>query len=553
MMIAKKMLRSTSILLLLILCLCGYANAAEYLPLQVGTRWVLKHPGTDRPVIIEVTAKNGNAYRVRFTHPWGANEWDLEPHNPKIYMTAYGENGNLAPMPSSTVFFSFVGNQGEKWTNAIGSISVLGSRLTIKGGNQSFQDCVQIKQVSGNSSFFYTFAPGIGFVQFGEGKNAFVLDTSASILPGAAATQAASDDRPAQHVPGGVLGPGTNSASGIKRNVPPRKADSRSLNVGITASTFANEDSSPQNLLKRFDQTSQAGITFLSSALKWTEIEQKPGQFNLEGLDFQISNASRLNVPMSVTLRIIDTVDRVTPNELKRVAWDSPEMSKRVLPLVDALSSRFYGHVKWFMFGNEIDGYFGRHPDEIQSYARLFAMVKEHVKQRSPRTLVSSTVMFGGVDALDGALAPLNDRYDFVSITYYPIRGNFTMRPPSVVFADFDKMRAIANGRKVILQEIGYPSSSLNESSQDKQAEFYKDVFQAMRQNRDLVEAGSFFLLADLSDKFVRDLAGFYGMPGQKVFLAYLQTLGVFDLQGKPKKSWNVFQAEMRQQHLLAN
>jgi hypothetical protein len=123
------------------------------------------------------------------------------------------------------------------------------------------------------------------------------------------------------------------------------------------------------------------------------------------------------------------------------------------------------------------------------------------------------------------------------------------MRPPNVVFGDFDTMRRLAVGRKVVLQEIGYPSSALNESSQDKQAEFYSDVFQALRQNRDLVDAGSFFLLADLSEKFVKDLAGFYGMPSQKVFLAFLQTLGMFDLQGQPKKSWTIFRNEMARQH----
>jgi hypothetical protein len=546
-------MRKVLTLILLMLCLCGYATAADFLPLQVGTKWVLKNPQTDTPVTVEVVSKNGNSYRVRFLHPWGENEWDIESRSSAIYMTAYGENGNLAPMPSNTVFFLFSGNQGAKWTNAIGTLSVANAHLSVKTRDVSFPDCVQIKQVSGNASFFYAFAPGTGFVQFGEGKNAFILDVNASRLPSAPAKQSSADDRPAQHVPGGVLGASTFANSEAQRASAPRKRDNRPLNVGITASVFANEEATPQNLLKRFEQTTEAGITFISSAQKWSEIETNPGQYNLEGLDFQIAHASRLNVPMSVTLRIIDTVDRVTPNDLKRVAWDSPEMVKRVLPMVDAMSSRFHGRVKWFMFGNEIDGYFGRHPDEVQPYARLFAQIKDHVKQRSPETLVSSTVMFGGIDSLAGMLAPLNARYDFVSVTYYPIRGNFTMRPPNVVFADFDKMREVAAGRKVILQEIGYPSSPLNESSQEKQAEFYKNVFQAMRQNRDLVEAGNCFLFADLSDKFVKDLAGFYGMPNQKVFLAFLQTLGMVDMQGQPKKSWDVFRTEMKQQRSSVN
>jgi hypothetical protein len=198
------------------------------------------------------------------------------------------------------------------------------------------------------------------------------------------------------------------------------------------------------------------------------------------------------------------------------------------------------------MFGNEIDGYFGRHPNEVKPFARLLSKVAARMKQLSPKIQVSSTIMFGGIDTLNGLLGPLNDQFEILSITYYPIRGDFTMRSPDAPFTDVQKMRQAAGGRKVVLQEIGYATSPLNASSQEKQAEFYKAMFDALRQNRDLIEAGNFFLLADLPDKFVKDLGGFYGITGSKVFLAYLQSLGMFDLNGRPKKSWDVFRSELK-------
>jgi hypothetical protein len=197
------------------------------------------------------------------------------------------------------------------------------------------------------------------------------------------------------------------------------------------------------------------------------------------------------------------------------------------------------------MFGNEIDGYFGRHPNEVQAFATLLKKVKARVKQHSPETLVSSTIMFGGIETLDSSLRPLDEQFEFLAITYYPIKGDFTMRSPESPYTDFQKMRLYANGRKVVLQEIGYATSQLNASSQEKQARFYEATFDALRQNRDLIEAGNFFLLADLSDQFVKDLSGFYGLNA-KVFTAYLQTLGMFDTKGRPKKSWEVFQRELK-------
>jgi hypothetical protein len=535
--------RQLALLLLLLLFVCGHAFAsAEYLPLKVGTRWVLKHPGMGAPVVIEVVAKNGNTFRVKFSHPWGENEWDLQTQGNKVYMTAYGANGNLAPMPANTLFFSFAGDKNESWTNAIGKLSVVNSHLAVRAGSANYPDCIEVKQVSGSASFYYAFASGIGFVQFGEGKDAFLLDTSQSTLP-ASVSQGPGAGRSSTQISGTSL---------AVRPGPAQQGDHQ-LHIGITASTFANEPSTPQNLLMHFDQISQAGITFLSSAQKWPEIETAPGRFNLQGLDFQIGYANRLNIPMSVTLRLIDTVDRVMPNDLKHVSWDSPAMQGRVLPMVDAMASHFQGRVKWFMFGNEIDGYFSKHTDEIQPFTRLLVEVKKHVYRNAPGTLVGSTLMFGGIDSLSGPLAPLNAQFDFLAFTYYPIRGNFTMRDPDVVFADFNRMHQIAAGRKVVLQEIGYPSSPLNDSSEEKQARFYANVFQAMRKDREFIEAGNLFLLADLPDKFVKDLAGFYGMPNQKVFLTYLQTLGLFDLQGRPKKSWDVVQSELGRERSRTN
>ena len=170
---------------------CGVADAAEYLPLQVNTQWVLRHPSASSPVTIEVAARNGNAYRVRFTHPWGENEWDLEERGNKIYMTGYGQNGQVAPMPGDTVFFSFAGNQGEQWKNAIGTLSISATHVTLNIQGKTYTDCIQIKQTSGKTNFYYSFAPGVGFVQFGEGRDAFLLDQGSSHLPG----QAIAEDR----------------------------------------------------------------------------------------------------------------------------------------------------------------------------------------------------------------------------------------------------------------------------------------------------------------------------------------------------------------------
>jgi hypothetical protein len=221
------------------------------------------------------------------------------------------------------------------------------------------------------------------------------------------------------------------------------------------------------------------------------------------------------------------------------------EMQKRVLRLIDALAPILRDRVQWFVFGNEIDGYFDRHPDEIGDFVRLYDLVATRVHEAAPGVKVSSSVQFGGIDKLNGPLQALNERFEFLMLTYYPMKGDFTVQDPSAPLRDLPRMKTAANGRQVVLQEIGYPTGAANNSNEDLQAQFFRNVFGEMRKDPRTFVAGSVFLMADLRDKFARNLASYYGINGHEPFRAFLQTLGLFDGSGRPKKSWSVFQSEL--------
>lgn len=532
----------------------GLAQSPQsYLPLKEGERWVLRHPGVKKPVTISVLSRVGDGYRVRFDSPFGTNDWTLVPRGGKVLLTQYGKNGQMMDLPPDGVYFDFVSPAGTKWKMTAGQMRVMDRSATVDTGSHRYESAIRIHQ---GKNLSFTFAPGVGFVQFGEGKNAFLLDEGASSLPGAGSVSAGvpspsrgrDDSEPVQHVPGvapaasGV----TAKSDGYQRHFPKHVPSNGPMLVGMTVNTFANESQTPQHLLDRWRQSLDAGVNFVVSNGKWNEIEPKKGKYKLDGLDFQVSEAEKNNLQIAYTLRLIDTVSRTMPSDLEHKRWTDPEMESRVLKLVDALAPKFKGRVKWFMFGNEIDGYFGRHPGEVEDFAHLYDLVNQRLKKLVPGILVSSTMMYGGIETLNGLLRPLNDRFDFLAFTYYPIRGDFTMKDPGIVASDFARMKQAAEGRGVVLQEIGYASSFTNGSSPEKQAEFVKDVFAQLRANRDVFDAGSFFLMADLSEAFVKQLAGFYGMPHAKTFLAFLQTTGFYDLEGKPKPAWGVFQSEMK-------
>lgn len=541
------------------LCLLAAWTAeaqSTYLPLEPGNKWTLRNPRSNKTIVIEVMERKGDEYRISFDSPYGANEWILQPEGDKYYMTQFGNKGKFADLPSETVYFDFGAPEKATWKNVTGTLSIQSKNASLEGDGATYNGVIQIKQ----SRMLFSFADGTGFVQFGEGKNAFILDPSESRIgknppqrgdrPSTREgfvvrekSTPADDNEPVQHVPT----PNARS-SRQERRQPMGRSQGRQGKVlfSITPNAFANESNDPMNLLRNFDRVVNTGMGFLVHNAKWNEFEPRPGKFETDGLNFNVETARKNNIPIAYTFRLIETVDRAMPSDLARLKWTDKKVEARLRRVIEEIVKTSGNQIRWFMLGNEIDGYFGRHPDEVEDFARLFGRMKQHIKELNPSIQVSTTLMFGGVATLDDSLRPLDSQLDFLSFTYYPIRGDFTMKDPGVVSQDVARMRQAADGRKVILQEVGYPSGSRNNSNEDKQAQFYQNIFTELRANGDMVEAACFWVMADLKDEFVRDLSHFYGINNSETFKSFLQTLGMFDGRGRPKKAWQVYEREAR-------
>ena len=518
-------------------------QAQDYLPLSVGNRWVLRnaqHP--DKPVTFEVTQRDGSGYRLTSTTPWGRSEWTLEGHDAKFYMTAYGNgNGQVAPIPPGTLFFDLSSAAGTKWSNRLGKLSVTSTSIVVSTSGGTFERCIQIRHHYGKSTSVFTFAPGIGFVQFGEGTQAFVLDDSASVLPGSVGV--ASSTRPAN--PGSDL---SREHAPIEEHRPARRVGSGAARrpvIGLTANQLAT-DPGPQSIVERFDQVKNTGAKYVVANGSWRELESKEHRYSLDSVNYLVSVAGPAHMEISYTLRIIDTVDRNVPGDLRHTKWTDRKMRDRLFALLDALTPMLKGNVQWFMIGYECNEYFNRHPNEIGDFIDLYRQAKAHLQERVPGIKVSTTLMFSGLGDLDTRLSSLNRDLDFLALTYTPLNPDFGVQDPTVLPKDFARIREFAQGRPVVFQEIGYPSSPIAGSSEEKQAQFYRLAFQEIDRDPTAFAAVNWMMLGDLSDAATRQFSKFYGLKGADKFEAVLQTMGVFDKRGQPKKSWDIFREQMK-------
>lgn len=520
-----------ALLAIVILLVLPSSNAAangqsDYLPLAIGNKWSLSSE-KDR-VVLEVIAEHNGSFDIRFDNSFIPSILRIRPAGEIYFLESVTVHGQTKTMPPGTIYWDFSARPGQTWDNAIGKLTAVSREKHVSGRQRVFDNCVEFRETSkDNKTAFWTFAPGIGFAQFGESTWAYVLDSDA---PNANTSTARPSAPP----------------STATRGVPPARATSATSGssgplIGLSANPFANEGLTPDTVRKHFEQALSAGATYIYLSPKWNELEPSPGNYRFSDLDFQIGQASRYKVPAVLNVRIVDTASRAFPKDLGTKSFSDQVVHGRLLKLLDAMAPHLRGQVKYVMIGNEIDAYFTQHRDQVGDYTELFRAAAKEMKQLVPDVPVSTTITFGGISAADSLLKALLKECDFFSLTYYPLKPDFTVRDPGDVARDIPKIIATAGGKPILLQEVGYPSSPLNGSSEEKQAQIFSNVLDELAARRAQFIGANFFLMSDLSDSVVNNLAQYYNLPNADRFKAFLQTLGMFDTQGRPKKSWDVF------------
>ncbi len=135
--------------------------------------------------------------------------------------------------------------------------------------------------------------------------------------------------------------------------------------------------------------------------------------------------------------------------------------------------------VKYLSIGNEVDVYLTTHPQEWGAYQSFYREGVAYVHAVAPWIKVGVTVTYDGAVKNRGHVADLNSQRDVFILTYYPLGARFSPRRPDSPITDLPKMVELAKKRPLILQEVGYPSSTELSSSEAMQAQFVTSVFRA--------------------------------------------------------------------------
>jgi len=305
----------------------------------------------------------------------------------------------------------------------------------------------------------------------------------------------------------------------------------RKLGFGVTEGGIGYE--------LAFASAKNAGIQFIELPQQWDEIETAPGKYESEFAAMANEVYPALDTAIVLSLNPVDTNTLRIPKHLQDTRWDSPERIDAYCKWVDwTLAQLPDATIQAIAVGNEVDGWFAGHPDELAGYTIFFAAVAEHIRNKHPNIQTGVKITFAGrTGELSPGFGKLESSADVCMLTYYPLDEAFQARPPSSIEADFARMIETAAGKPVHLLEAGYPSGSACGSSLKQQAAFVDAMFAAWDKHLEAVPVINFVWTCDLSGAEVNAMTKYYGVE-LPAFAEYLGRLGLRANDGTDKPAW---------------
>lgn len=323
----------------------------------------------------------------------------------------------------------------------------------------------------------------------------------------------------------------------LSKNTPQTRG-SRLLGMGLSEGNVGFE--------KTVALAKDAGVQVTELGIAWDDTEKEPRVYDTGWLPIINQYYSKSDIKLGIVFNLIDTNNTRLPRDLRDKAFNDPELIERYKSFVDFVAEQLPGvNIVYISIGNEVDGYLGNSDAKWQAYTDFFNTVAPYVKTKFPHAVIGSKVTYsGGIMDQSDKVKILNKNTDGVLVTYYPFKkGGFTAADPSGVQEDFKRIVSMYPNKKIYFAEIGYPSGSLNGSSEGKQADFIKEAFVAWDTYTNNIPLLNFQWIHDASPETVSQWESYYGLK-DKSFASFLGSIGLRTYDGKDKQSFIVLNQE---------
>lgn len=312
--------------------------------------------------------------------------------------------------------------------------------------------------------------------------------------------------------------------------------------VSMNATLSANE--TPSAYTTEYHAIHAAGARGAQTAAPWSSLNPTGTNYDLTMIDNPLFGLNALAgygfSSILVNLPAVAITSRTMPADIAALPFNDARVKARYRALIDQVTPHLNASVQYVSLGNEVDTYLSTHPTEWAQYKELIDDARTYIRSLKPNIKVGVTTTFEGATSTHTAnVASLNANMDVVILTYYPINsGTFVPRHPSTVDADMTAMVNIADGKPLVVQEWGYPSSASLSSSRQMQADFIANTFSSWKQHGSgRIPFISFFKRREWNTAHCETLSG--QTAGQR-FYEFLCSLGLLNNDGTQKTAYPI-------------
>ncbi len=291
---------------------------------------------------------------------------------------------------------------------------------------------------------------------------------------------------------------------------------------------------------KAFSLAKSAGMQQMGIYINWTDAETSPNKYGHALYPLINSYYPEIGMPIDLTITPINTNQPMMPEDLAGKALNDPVVIARFEKLLDYTFTSL-NKVKFtsIIIGSEIDVYAGTDKNRWREYIDFYKTISTYVHQKYPGIPVATELTFSGITSnAKPYLSEINQTSDIVGVSYYPLNGDFTVKKPTIVSTDFATLVNLIPQKPIYFYQFGYPSSSINNSSPEKQRQFIASTFSAWDKYRQNIKMIDFTWLHDTSNSQADQFNTFYGGGGNKQFTAFLASIGLRTYEGADKPAW---------------
>lgn len=306
--------------------------------------------------------------------------------------------------------------------------------------------------------------------------------------------------------------------------------------LGITATPRSTPATQLSDYGAAFDTAAALRAKGIVQVWNWSTLEPDSAHLSGQRVIQDVKFARSRNLQVFAGIQIINTVKREFPGDIAKIAWSDPRLLARFERLLDSIAP-VLGSITYLSIGNEVGTYLAK-SGEWDGYLAFFRQAAAAVKRRAPAIKVGATQEYLEASRQSARAQSLISLSDIAIYTYYPFSSGLTVAAPTITRTTFDDMIRLAGGKPVVIQELGYPASTANGSSDAMQAQFFTDAIAQWKARRAQMPFVSLFQLHDFSDQQCRDFLTYYGAPNQAEYYGYLCSLGLRKSDGTARPSF---------------